>query len=862
MRQIFPVLGIVVFWTAGPLFGLADCNRNQASDLEDVASGISLDCNANDVPDECELSLQLGLGDSLPIDGTAQAVAVGDFDGDHQPDLVLACDHDDAPARLQLLLAAPSPAQFSAPVILTRVSDPEDLQAVDLDGDARLDILASDEEGLLLLRNLGGATFAPAVTIEDSSEVDAIIIADLEGDGLADLIYAQPAVGRVVLRRNLGPAGLGAASHHPVPVDATHIAIADLDSDGLLDLAVTGDDKAGLVLLLAQDDGEYAPSVRLTIPSKTTGIQAADANGDLTLDLFVSTEDGVFLLTNDGQANLSPPRSLVGDNQGAHASDLDGDGDPDVALFLGRTQELCVLVNSGDGQFEPTVRLATASRAQTLFVDDFDGNGTPDLLVPTPNGLNFFWNSRHDTFSLTRQTVPVTRRPHGGILADLNLDGLPDVVLSSGHNRAVTVHFSIGDGTIGPEVNYTQEEAGHLNSITAADIDSDGDVDVIVADKELNHFSVFRNTGNGTLDEPSHYAAGRGAFHLTAGDLDGDGHVDLVSANEDGANVTLAFNQGDGTFADQQDVRVGNRPVFVSAADLDGDGDLELAVANDTSQSLTIVFNDGDRSFDRSREYPVLKQCLTARPVDLDRDGDLDLITANGTEDVVGLFWNDGRGSLEQEGVPTPLPPQDALAEDVNGDGELDLIVLHKASSAISLLLGHGGGTFGPGSVFSVGELPRVVLAGDLDLDGDVDIVAANRISKDVTVFENRRASPISAIALAQICADDEVHLPTTPDFRRGDANSDGHTNIADASFILGFLFGPGPEAACPKSADVDDSGDVLITDPVALLSFLFLGDEPPAAPYLSCGKDTTLDSLACEQHGACARQEVSVSAR
>ncbi len=77
--------------------------------------------------------------------------------------------------------------------------------------------------------------------------------------------------------------------------------------------------------------------------------------------------------------------------------------------------------------------------------------------------------------------------------------------------------------------------------------------------------------------------------------------------------------------------------------------------------------------------------------------------------------------------------------------------------------------------------------------------------------------------------------------------------NISDAETILGTLFKAEPrDLACEKTADVDDSGTLDITDAVYLLRFLFLAAPPPPAPYPECGNDESADSLPCESFGAC----------
>lgn len=89
--------------------------------------------------------------------------------------------------------------------------------------------------------------------------------------------------------------------------------------------------------------------------------------------------------------------------------------------------------------------------------------------------------------------------------------------------------------------------------------------------------------------------------------------------------------------------------------------------------------------------------------------------------------------------------------------------------------------------------------------------------------------------------------------FRRGDANADGSRDVADAVFVLSYLFSGGARPPpCEKAADVDDTGTVDVTDAVYLLNFLFSGGTEPGAPFAACGPDPTVDELSCVAFPAC----------
>lgn len=93
---------------------------------------------------------------------------------------------------------------------------------------------------------------------------------------------------------------------------------------------------------------------------------------------------------------------------------------------------------------------------------------------------------------------------------------------------------------------------------------------------------------------------------------------------------------------------------------------------------------------------------------------------------------------------------------------------------------------------------------------------------------------------------------PEASDFIRGDPNADGDLNIADAVFVLSYLFGDGPAASCEDAADANDDGAVDIADAIASLDYLFGGGGDLPAPFRECGADPTPDALGCEAYAPC----------
>ena len=98
----------------------------------------------------------------------------------------------------------------------------------------------------------------------------------------------------------------------------------------------------------------------------------------------------------------------------------------------------------------------------------------------------------------------------------------------------------------------------------------------------------------------------------------------------------------------------------------------------------------------------------------------------------------------------------------------------------------------------------------------------------------------------------DPENQPRIEPFRRGDVDQDGDVTISDAQAIVSYLFQHGDTPACRKSSDANDNGETTVTDAVEILSYLFRGGDTLPAPFAQCGRDGTDDQLSCETFVPC----------
>jgi hypothetical protein len=146
-----------------------------------------------------------------------------------------------------------------------------------------------------------------------------------------------------------------------------------------------------------------------------------------------------------------------------------------------------------------------------------------------------------------------------------------------------------GNGTFDPAVNYPADD--QPVSVSAVDLDNDGDNDLSVANYNSNNVSILFNNGDGTFTHFENYDAGDGVASHIAVDFDGDSFVDLAVANYTTGNVSFLKNNGDSTFQTAVNYGTAVNSISLCAADFDGDNDYDLAVSNNGSGKILIIEN-------------------------------------------------------------------------------------------------------------------------------------------------------------------------------------------------------------------------------------------------------------------------------
>jgi hypothetical protein len=344
------------------------------------------------------------------------------------------------------------------------------------------------------------------------------------------------------------------------------------------------------------------------------------------------------------------------------------------------------------------------------------------------------------------------------VLADINGDAKPDILLAGGGSNAAGVLLNTGSGTFQPVVRYSTGGGSYPQGIAVNDVNSDGQSDIITANYLGNSISVLPGNGNGTFQAAVAYATGSysAPADVAVGDINSDGKLDIITANYNNATVGVFINNGNGTFQPIITYSAGPNcnPISVVATDVNGDGKADIITGNYFGNAAGVLLNDGYGSFQPIVLYPTSTGDHThnVAVADLNSDGRPDIITANTNNNAAGVMLGNGNGTFQSMVSYVIGPNQygyDIAVADITGDTKPDLVVVNGSSNAAEVLPGNGNGTFQLFSLFGTGSnsAPNKVAVADLNGDNKPDIVTGNNNNNTVSVLFNATVLATQSIA-------------------------------------------------------------------------------------------------------------------
>jgi len=714
-------------------------------------------------------------------------------------------------AGLALAASAAAEVPFTASTVNLGAADtPWSVVTADLDADGDVDVLsASQLDDAVRWYESDGATpptFTARVVTTSLDGASAVHVADVDRDGDLDVV-ASAILGNEVAWYESDGASPPVFTEHLVDTSANaarSVYSGDLDRDGDLDLLAAHelDD----TIAWYESDGATPPGftkhVISSIAMGATSVSCADVDADGDLDVLSTSESDATLAwyENDGAAIPGFTRRVIFDQSLValwHATaDLDGDGDLDVALAA--TGDNMVAWFENDGASPPVwtghILTFAAQGARAVAVGDVDSDGDVDLVTASEfdDKVSWFENdgaaspgfTKHDIFDAALGASAVA-------LADLDSDGDLDLLSSSFDDDHIrwysngSLHHDLGFG----ERRVVSAGETRVRRVAVADIDRDGWPDIESSALASGETRWFENDGA----SPPGFASALvgtdpGANSVQIADLDSDGDPDLLVVA--GASGAIREYENDGAtppgLAGSSLATNLGTVSDAAAGDLDSDGDVDIVVPVYQEGTLVRLENDGASppTFTLWLVGDGAHGAAAVELVDLDRDGRLDVLSAQDLDGDVRWFDNDGGGltGFTERSVGTGTPEaRAARAVDLDRDGDLDVVVASAGDD--TLVWFESDGAANPGftrhDIDTAASGVSDVAVADFDLDGDLDIAAALADSAEVAVYASDGAPLPGFAAPIRLAAGGGVHSLAVADMDR-----DGRQDLVAGSAL------------------------------------------------------------------------------
>lgn len=468
---------------------------------------------------------------------------------------------------------------------------------------------------------------------------------------------------------------------YPVGVSPSNVVLGDVNGDGSLDIVTTNSvDSIDVSVLLGNGKGTFSIAANYPAPALDYvyfSPMLSDINGDGKIDVLL---DSTYL-PGDGQGSFGSPSPYPDNASPFITGDFNNDSKLDFVM-----NGLRIYLGDGNGNFTP-IPSDYERLVSTVVAADFNNDGISDLAYVQGRNVRNGYIALGDGTGHFDFDNPIFLDPSSELetvepsllVGDVNHDGNQDVITSNLIGSRYDPHYqlavSLGDGT------------GHFNSplffapshfrasLKLADLNRDGNLDVVSADTELNSASVLWGYGDGTFSSEMFFAAGDSPISVAVGDVDSDGAPDIVTVSAhtlyDGSNPLsgtvsilgeLRPDVEQKYFSTQQ-LETSNFPGTVKVGDVNGDGRLDIVAIDSESsfQSIESFWGDGKGNFSSKTLFTFSTTTAVLAVGDFNNDKRLDLLTYDPTasQASIAVQLGDGTGGF---GSQLPPPSQQQIS--------------------------------------------------------------------------------------------------------------------------------------------------------------------------------------------------------
>lgn len=574
-------------------------------------------------------------------------IAVGDVSGDGRPDLVASSW---ATPNVRIYVANAN-GTFQSPTLVPVPGTQSSVVLTDANGDGELDILTlisgsqTQQKGAYLVPSLGPGAFGAPVWIGPSGQQSfnpaRIVAAEINGDGIVDVVYDIDLTIRVLL-------GTGAGSYlAPIVASGTsggasRLRVEDFDGDGWADLLTSNQSGNPFAFSAGDGTGLFPPSMELPTSGPANDFDVADMNGDLVQDLVVADFEnriaGISL--GDGSGGFVHSASQpIAPVMAMGFTDTNGDGAADL-LVVDASKQLHTYLGDGSGSFASSIVSPLNASTYFLLQGDVDSDGQVDVLNvvsgASASPLEVLHGLGTGSF-VSPGLAPIAGVPTIGAmdLGDADADGDLDLYVSEPNSKRIMLLMNSGTAsfTATGAVPFVAGPFAWTPQVIARDADADGDEDALSLNGPANSYSIVTSNGAGAIAMTQTIPTGVRMQSGSFDDVDQDGLDDLVVTNN---LQELAVFRGlaGGAFAAPIVSGInGQTRVLRPLADIDGDAILDaVGIRIGLSMShLELLRGDAALKFKTDRLF-----CLHAKPsigvvTDFESDGTPEIVVIGPT---------------------------------------------------------------------------------------------------------------------------------------------------------------------------------------------------------------------------------------
>jgi len=499
--------------------------------------------------------------------------------------------------------------------------------AGDMDNDGFIDLVGESDQGIYWFKNNNDTSFTQKQNLNTTINSLKIIVADIDNDGLKDIVYADQAsnVLNFYKIKNLGSGTFGSSvvvSQNVVNSDVQYNwLLVDVDEDNLMDIS-------------------FINSNRNTYLKNLGGFTFANALSKVTIP-------------------NSPGLDSLGHFGFYFQDDFTNDNIKEFAIVSFDSLIMCT--KTGPAKYATSFsKPVIPAFSSVICSSDVNNDGYTDILaVGKYNGSRILKYAQNASHTFTTPTVIIDSAYDATILqsAKLNNDNLPDVIYYSRRNNAIYYSQNNGSTFATPQVIAASILT---DSLFITDVDGDNDLDII-GYHNTEVFSYLNNGNGGFSTKNVVYTSPYSISYLQINDFDKNSKNDIIFSSFNSNKIVWLKNMGYPTFATFEINNTFNKPASFAIGDLDGDGEKDLLVhdyVNYANQSQLYILYNNNFSFTEkviidnynltSGDLTLLR-CSNFRIEDADNDNDNDILlraTGASNDFHYTVFTNDGYGNF------------------------------------------------------------------------------------------------------------------------------------------------------------------------------------------------------------------------